>query len=344
MSVFDQYLLDVHDELIVDLFAGGGGASVGIEMATGRQVDVAINHDPEAVAMHEENHPQTRHHTSDVFEVDPREVTEGRDVGLLWASPDCTFHSKARGSKPIRSAEKKRRALAWVVTRWAGTVRPRVIMLENVEEFSNWGRLVARRDAEGRVHKDSGGVAEPGERVPVEHQELIPDTSDAGRRFRVWVRSLQAHGYRVEWRELRASDYGAPTSRKRLFLIARCDGEPIVWPEPSHGPGTGRRCRTAADIIDWSEPICSIFADKDEAAAWAKAHSKHRPVPPPSREHPEAGRSGVREVRDRGGGAVRGQPRAASTTRVPDRGADPHSARGRERFRSGRAVPRAPVR
>lgn len=282
MAVFDQYLLDIHDELVVDLFAGGGGASVGIEMATGRQVDVAINHDADAVAMHARNHPQTRHLKADVFEVDPREATEGRPVGLLWASPDCTFFSKARGGKPLRNRQKKRRALAWVVTRWAGQVRPRVIMLENVEEFTDWCPLVARRDRKtGRVKRADGAVAEPGERVPLEEQQLVPCGRRPGHRFRAWVRSLKAHGYEVEWRELRACDYGAPTIRKRLFLIARCDGEPIVWPEASHGPETARPYRTAAECIDWSEPMCSIFATREEARAWGLAHKgKGTPVRP----------------------------------------------------------------
>lgn len=271
MTIYPQFLLDVHDELIVDLFAGGGGASVGIEMATGRQVDVAINHDPDAVSLHRANHPQTRHLTSDVFEVDPRSVAQGRPIGLLWASPDCTFYSKARGGKPIRSEEKKRRALAWVVTRWAGQVQPRVIILENVEEFADWGPLVARRDPKtGRVKKRDGTVAEPGERVPVEEQSLVPCPERSGKRFRAWIRSLEEHGYEVDWKELRACDFGAPTIRKRLFLIARCDGEPIVWPEASHGPGTGRSYRTAAECIDWSEPMCSIFATPEEAKQWGR--------------------------------------------------------------------------
>lgn len=244
MSVFDQFLLDVHDELIVDLFAGGGGASCGIEMATGRQVDVAINHDADAVAMHEANHPQTRHMQADVFEVDPREATDGRPVGLLWASPDCTDHSSAKGGKPIRTS--KRRALAWVVQRWAGQVRPRVIMLENVPEFAGWGPL----------------VGPPG--------KLRRNPKRAGRTFRRFMKGLEGHGYRVESRELVACDYGAPTSRKRLYMIARCDGRPIVWPEPSHGPGTRLRYRTAADCIDWAIPMLSIFATPDETKDWAR--------------------------------------------------------------------------
>jgi DNA (cytosine-5)-methyltransferase 1 len=255
--LFPQMLLGLHDELIVDLFAGGGGASCGIEMATGRNVDIAINHDPAAVAMHRINHPQTDHHVCDVFEADPREVTGGRPIGLLWASPDCTFHSKARGAKPIRSKERKRRALAWVVTRWAGQVRPRVIMLENVEEFAEWGPLVGPSHAQR------------------------PCPKRRGRTFRQWVRSLERLGYRVEWRELRACDYGAPTIRKRLFVIARCDGQPIVWPEPTHGPAKGLKpYRTAAECIDWSIPMLSIFATREEAREWARAHGVGTPVRP----------------------------------------------------------------
>jgi DNA (cytosine-5)-methyltransferase 1 len=254
--LFPQLLLDVHPELIVDLFAGGGGASLGIEMATGRQVDVAINHDAVAVSLHAANHPQTKHLVSDVFEVDPRAVTGGRPIGLLWASPDCTFHSKARGAKPFRSKETKRRALAWVVTRWAGQVRPRVIMLENVEEFAQWGPLVGPRDAQR------------------------PDPRRRGATFRAWVRSLTRLGYQVEHRELRACDYGAPTIRKRLFLIARCDGQPIVWPEPTHGPRGRLPYRTAAECIDWSIPMLSIFATREEAKVWGREHGVPTPVRP----------------------------------------------------------------
>lgn len=255
MSLFLQALLDTHDELIVDLFAGGGGASSGIEQALGRMVDIAINHDAAAVSLHQANHPQTKHLVSDVFEVCPRTVTNGRPVGLLWASPDCTFHSKARGGKPIRSKTKKRRALAWVVTRWAGQVRPRVIMLENVEEFANWGPLIGSPD------------------------NLKPCPRRRGRTFRKWVNSLRRLGYVVEWRELRACDYGAPTIRKRLFLIARCDGQPIVWPEPTHGTGK-KPYRTAAECIDWTVPMCSIFATREEAREWGKINSRPAPIRP----------------------------------------------------------------
>jgi len=226
-----QFILPLAHELVVDLFAGGGGASTGIELALGRHVDIAVNHDPEAVSLHEANHPQTRHYVSDVFEVDPRAVCGDRPVGLLWASPDCKHFSKAKGGKPV---SKKIRGLAWVVVRWAKVVRPRVICLENVEEFQTWGPLAA----DGR-----------------------PCPERKGTTFRRWVGQLERLGYVVEWRELRACDFGAPTIRKRLFLVARCDGQPIVWPAPTHGPkGSGLKPhRTAAECIDWSLPCPSIF-------------------------------------------------------------------------------------
>lgn len=237
-----QFLLPIHREITVDLFAGGGGASTGIELAIGRAVDIAINHDPEAVSLHQANHPQTQHYVSDVFAAAPRTVTGGQPVGLLWASPDCTFHSKARGGKPHRDRNKarRRRALAWVVVRWAKEVRPRVIALENVEEFQHWGPLL-----------DDG--------------QPCPDRR--GQSFARWVAQLRNLGYQVEWRELRGCDYGAPTIRKRLFLVARCDGQPIVWPEPTHGaPGSlpvrSKKLKpwpVAADCIDWSLPCPSIF-------------------------------------------------------------------------------------
>lgn len=254
--IYPQMLLDLNRELVVDLFAGGGGASTGIEMALGRHVDIAVNHDPAALAMHEMNHPQTYHDRSDVFEVDPYAITQGRPVGLLWASPDCTFFSKALGGKPIRSAEKKRRALAWVVKRWGGQVNPRVIMMENVEEFQEWGRLIGPPD------------------------NLRPCPRRKGARFRRLVRDLERMDYRVEWREHRACDYGAPTIRKRLFLIARCDGRPIVWPEPTHGPGARKPYRTAAECIDWSIPMLSIFATPEEAREWARKHGVGTPRRP----------------------------------------------------------------
>lgn len=232
-----QLLLPISSELVIDLFAGGGGASTGIEQAIGRHVDIAINHDPEAVSLHEANHPQTKHYVSDVFEVDPVAVTQGRPVGLLWMSPDCKHFSKAKGGKPI---SKKIRGLAWVGIKWCKLTRPRVLFLENVEEFQTWGPLAA----DGR-----------------------PCPERKGRTFSRWVTALRNLGYVVEWRELRACDFGAPTIRKRLFLIARRDGLPIVWPERTHGaPGSlevqSKRLkpwRTAAECIDWSIPAPSIF-------------------------------------------------------------------------------------
>jgi DNA (cytosine-5)-methyltransferase 1 len=223
------------DEIIVDNFAGGGGASTGIATALGRAPDVAVNHDAEAVVMHAANHPDTLHLCGDVWEYDPREIVRrfnGRRVGLLWASPDCKHFSKAKGGQLVRS--KKIRALAWVVVRWAKTVRPRVIILENVEEFQTWGPL----DDAGR-----------------------PDVAKRGVTFRRWQADLRSAGYVVEMRMLRACDYGAPTTRRRLFIIARCDGEPIVWPTSTHGPGR-LPFRTAAECIDWSLPCPSIFDRK----------------------------------------------------------------------------------
>lgn len=232
-----QFLLPVHTELVVDLFAGGGGASTGIEQAIGRPVDIAVNHDREAISLHTANHPQTRHFCSDVFEVDPLTVTEGQPVGLLWASPDCKHFSKAKGGKPV---SKKIRSLAWVVVKWAKLVKPRVICLENVEEFQTWGPL---------------------------GPDNRPCPKRKGQTFQRWVAQLRGLGYKVEWRELRACDFGAPTIRKRLFLVARCDGQPIVWPAPTHAkpdargkvPAGMKPWRTAADCIDWSIPAPSIF-------------------------------------------------------------------------------------
>jgi len=227
-------------ELVVDNFAGGGGASTGIERAIGRPVDIAINHNPIALAMHETNHPHTRHYCESVWDVDPRKVCKGQPVGLAWFSPDCTHHSKARGGKPVSP---RVRGLAWVVMRWVGTVRPRVIMLENVEEFVSWGPVV--RDGKGGWK---------------------PCPKRKGHTFKSFVNALRRHGYTVDWKELRAHDYGAPTIRKRLFLVARCDGLPVLWPEPTHGPGL-KPYRCAADIIDWSLPCPSIFLTKEQGKA-----------------------------------------------------------------------------
>ncbi|MDQ0158989.1 DNA cytosine methyltransferase [Alkalibacillus salilacus] len=228
--------VDLFREIIVDNFAGGGGASTGIELATGLSVDVAINHDPAAIAMHKANHPDTEHYCESVWEVDPLEVAQGRKVGLCWLSPDCKHFSKAKGGKPVN---KTVRGLAWIAVEWAIKVRPRVIILENVEEFKTWGPL-----------KDNK-----------------PDPDKKGLTFKSYVKSLKALGYKVETKELQACDYGAPTTRKRLFLIARCDGSPIEWPEPTHGApsdinvqmGLKEPYRTASEIIDWSLPAPSIY-------------------------------------------------------------------------------------
>lgn len=232
------------NEIVVDNFAGGGGASTGIEIALGRSPEIAINHDPDAISMHTVNHPDTEHYCESVWDIVPRDVVAGRPVGLVWLSPDCKHFSKAKGSTPV---SKKIRGLAWVTLRWAATVRPRVIMLENVEEFQTWGPLLI--DSEGNAR---------------------PDPAKKGRTFNSFINALRRQGYRVEWRELRACDYGTPTIRKRLFLIARRDGAPIVWPKPTHGAPASAEVKagkllpwpTAADIIDWSIPCPSIFERK----------------------------------------------------------------------------------
>lgn len=244
-------------EIVVDLFAGGGGASVALEQALGRPVDIAINHNPWAVGLHAANHPFTRHMVEDVLQADPHAECAGRRVGWLHASPDCTHFSQAKGGQP---RDRATRSLSWVVVRWAGAVRPRIISLENVREIMKWGPLVAKRDkATGRVLKLDGTVAAPGERVPVREQFLVPDKRHEGRTWRHFVAALQALGYRVEWRRLKACDFGAGTSRERLFVVARRDGEPIRWPAPTHGPGRPRPYVSAADCIDWSVPCPSIF-------------------------------------------------------------------------------------
>lgn len=233
--------LSLLEERIIDNFAGGGGASAGIELATGKVVYAAINHDPDAILMHETNHPYTMHYQESVWNIDPVKVCGGGPVGLCWFSPGCKHFSKAKGGKPV---EKKIRGLAWIALRWAGKVRPRVIILENVEEFQTWG--------------------------PVRRGK--PVKSKAGQTFRKFVSQLRELGYAVEWRELVAADYGAPTTRKRFFLIARCDGWPIAWPEPTHAPvdspevkaGKKLPWRSAAEIIDWGLPCPSIFDTKVE--------------------------------------------------------------------------------
>jgi DNA (cytosine-5)-methyltransferase 1 len=232
------------DGIIVDNFAGGGGASTGIEAALGRAVDIAINHDEAAIRMHEVNHPDTVHIRNNIWQIDPRDVVQGRHVSLAWFSPDCKHFSKAKGGKP---REKSIRDLAWVVVLWAQKVKPDLILLENVEEFRTWGPLC-----------DQG----------------FPIKERAGETFDQWTRALRREGYKMQWRELRACDYGAPTIRKRFFMIARRDGDPIVWPAPTHGKpdspdvlsGKLKPWRTAAEIIDWSIPCPSIFDRKKPLA------------------------------------------------------------------------------
>lgn len=232
----------INGELIIDNFAGGGGASTGIEIATGYSVDIAINHDSEAIKMHKANHPGTKHYCEDVWQVNPIEVCAGHPVGLAWFSPDCKHFSKAKGGKP---KDKFIRGLAWVACRWAGLVRPRVIMLENVEEFKTWGPL-------NRGHR--------------------PIKSKQGKTFRRFVEQLTGLGYEVQFRELVAADYGAPTMRKRFFMVARCDGKPIVWPEPTHAPIDSEQVKAgllkpyvgAYTQLDFSLPCPSIFDTSEE--------------------------------------------------------------------------------
>lgn len=269
----------IHSEIIVDNFAGGGGASTGIEMATGRSVDIAINHDVNAVAMHTTNHPDTLHYCESVFDVNPLVATAGRPVGLAWFSPDCRHFSKAKGSKPV---EKEIRGLAWIVIRWALAVRPRVMMLENVEEFQTWGPLIAAED--GGLRPDparagetfgafcgmlSGGIP-AGHPALAECCEFLGIAAD-GELAKQLVAGL---GYAVDHRELRACDFGAPTIRKRFFMVMRCDGVPVIWPEPTHGDpktpevqgGKLAPWRTAAECIDWTIPATSIFDRKKSLA------------------------------------------------------------------------------
>lgn len=243
-----QKFLDLGQELIIDNFAGGGGTSTGLEWAFGRPVDIAINHDPEALAMHAINHPHTKHLCESVWDVDPIKVTGNRPVGLVWLSPDCKHFSKAKGGKPV---EKKIRGLAWVTLRWAAKCKPRVIMLENVEEFKTWGPLLIDSDGNSK-----------------------PDPARKGKTFDSFVRQLEGHGYKVDHREMRGCDHDTPTIRKRFFLVARRDGIPIQWPEPTHGApdsigvraGKLKPYRTAAECIDFSTPCPSIFDRKKPLA------------------------------------------------------------------------------
>lgn len=272
MTFQTQYPLSLtaqDDEIIVDDFCGGGGGSTALESGTGRLVALARNHNARAISMHQANHPHAEHLPTDVFQGDPRELVKGRRVGWYHLSPDCTHFSQAKGGQPRKKAI---RNLSWIALKWAGRVRPRVISLENVLQILNWSPLIAKRDpATGRVIKlvtNAKGkrvpqVAAPGERVPVGEQFLVPDPARKGETWRRFVAELRGLGYAVEWRVMRGADYGAPTIRKRLFMIARCDGRPIVWPAPSHAkhPEAWQSpWRTAAECIDWTLPSQSIFA------------------------------------------------------------------------------------
>ena len=255
------------DEIVVDFFCGGGGAGTGLEMGLGRAVSVAKNHSPAAISMHTVNHPYAKHFTTDVFEGDPDTECGGRAVGWFHMSPDCTHHSQAAGGQPRK---REIRNLSWIGLKWAGMKQPRVISLENVKQILQWGPLVAKRcKSTGRVIKLGGVIAEPGEVVPVSEQFLVPNPKRRGQTWAVFVAALQRLGYAVEWRVIKACDFGAPTSRERLFMIARCDGQPIVWPEPTHAknPVKGQqKWRTAAECIDWTIPSKSIFGRKKDLA------------------------------------------------------------------------------
>lgn len=264
--------INILDEITVDGFCGGGGWSTGFELAIGEPVTIAINHDAAAIEMHRQNHPHTQHYNENIYEVNPREAVSGRNVGWAHFSPDCTHFSVAKGGKPVK---KEIRSLAWVVVKWAGSVKPRIISMENVKEFMTWGPLIAKRDKEtGRVLKTDGTVAEKGEVVPVWEQQLIPDPKRKGKTFRAFIREMKQLGYAVEWRVLRACDYGAPTSRERLFILFRRDGKPIVWPKQTHGDPQSEAVKsgkllpwhTAAECIDWNEDITSIF-DREKPLA-----------------------------------------------------------------------------
>lgn len=268
MSKFDVVGFDALDEIMVDNFAGGGGASTGMSMATGKEIDIAINHNAEALAMHEKNHPGTEHFCESVFDVDPMTATKGRPVGLVWLSPDCRHHSKAKGGKP---REQGIRGLAWIALRWLVDVRPRQLMLENVIEYLSWGPL----NDEGHPIKARAGetfqafVQALSTGLSPDHPAVAEIVQALGDKFPL-QHIFNGLGYKVEYKELRASDFGAPTIRKRLFLVARRDGEPIQWPEPTHGDPKKKDFatsgllpwKTAADCIDWNEPTKSIFDRK----------------------------------------------------------------------------------
>lgn len=275
-AVRKQLSLNLHGYIKVDIFAGGGGASVAIEGATGEPVDVALNHDEQAISLHERNHPHAVHYQEDVRKQCPIEATGGRPVGHLHGSPECTDHSQARGGQP-RNVQS--RSLSWEMLRWTGKTRPLLVTMENVIQILHWGNLIAKRcPATGRVvtldmvecsrtGKMVNRIAEPGERVPVQNQYLIPDPKRKGRYWHRLVAEFQHQGYQVLYGKLNAADYGAATTRERLFFIARRDGQPLHWPEPTHAkaPKAGQLpWRPVAECIDWSIPCPSIFLSKEE--------------------------------------------------------------------------------
>lgn len=249
-------------EIVVDLFAGGGGASEALKQALGIDPHLAYNHDDDAIGMHAANHPLTDHHREDIWHADPRKDVAGRPVGWFHASPDCTHFSQAKGGQP---RNRKIRALSWVIPKWIGQLAkvglaPRIVSMENVWQIRTWGPLVAKRDkATGRVLKLDGTVAAKGERVPVDQQQLVPNKKKAGRTWRRFVQVIESFGYVGDTRKLAASDFGAGTSRVRLFGLWRRDGEPVVWPEPTHGPGRALPNVPAADCLDFTIPCPSIF-------------------------------------------------------------------------------------
>ena len=281
-----QGQINLTDEIVVDGFCGGGGWSTGCELAIGRPVDIGINHDADAIAMHKRNHPFTEHYNENIFEVNPYEAVRGRAVGWAHFSPDCTHFSRAKGGTPVK---KSIRGLAWVVTKWAGTVHPRIISMENVPEFLTWGPLCASRNKHGSVMttdtmsfydeelgrwRNVDVAAKRHTYVPYNKQQLVPNPRKKGQTFKKFIKTMKSLGYECEWKILTASDYGAPTIRKRLFIIFRNDGKPIVWPEPTHGDpdseavkkGKLKPWRTAAECIDWSIECPSIFERKKPLA------------------------------------------------------------------------------
>lgn len=271
-----QFALNFGNKILVDFFAGGGGASTGLEIGLNASVFAAVNHNPKALSMHEKNHPHAKHFVQDVFAVDPVALCEGHEVAWFHASPDCTHHSQAAGGQPRK---KEIRDLSWVAVKFAGKVRPDVISLENVKQILNWGPLIAKRDkATGRVitlekievnGKKVHRVAEPGEHVPRHNQFLVPNPKRKSKTWHHFVRSLEKLGYVVEWKKLIAADFGAPTTRERLFLVARCDGQPIVWPSATHfkNPKLGqKKWRSAAECIDFDDLGRSIF-DREKPLA-----------------------------------------------------------------------------